>query len=86
MFKISSKGQITLPKKIREALKIGPGGKVDFTLERNEVKLRVVEKSQARALMGSLRKYARRRYEKEIIREATKEEVARAAARKDPSS
>lgn len=85
-FKISSRGQITLPKKIREALKIRPGGKVDFVLERNEVKLRVVEKSRARVLMGSLRQYIKRGYSRTKVREATKREVARAAAQEDASS
>ena len=75
-----------MPKKIREILKLGPGGRVAFVLERNEVKLRVMEKGHAMALMGSLKAYARGRYKKEMIREATKEEVARATARKDPPS
>jgi AbrB family looped-hinge helix DNA binding protein len=30
---VTSKGQVTLPKKVREALKIGPGDQIDFVVE-----------------------------------------------------
>jgi antitoxin PrlF len=30
---ITSKGQVTLPKKVREALKVGPGDQIDFVVE-----------------------------------------------------
>jgi len=38
--KISKKGQITIPKPIREKLKIGTDGAVLFLVEDNEVKLK----------------------------------------------
>jgi antitoxin PrlF len=30
---ITSKGQVTLPKKVRHALKVGPGDRIDFVVE-----------------------------------------------------
>lgn len=37
---ITSKGQVTIPKKIREHLKLAPGCKVDFAIDENgEVKV-----------------------------------------------
>jgi len=30
---VTSKGQVTLPKKVREALRIGPGDRIDFVLD-----------------------------------------------------
>ena len=42
--KITSKGQMTLPAKIRKALKIAAGDRVDLTLAKNgEVKMRKAE-------------------------------------------
>jgi len=36
---ITSKSQITLPKKVREILKVKPGDQVSFQIEGNEVKV-----------------------------------------------
>jgi antitoxin PrlF len=30
---ITSKGQVTVPKKVREALKVGPGDQIDFVVQ-----------------------------------------------------
>lgn len=40
MAKVTSKGQITLPKEIREALSLKPGSHVDFEVEGGRVILR----------------------------------------------
>ena len=57
--KISKKGQVTIPKPIREKLSIENGGGVLFLVEENEVKLKGVSGIQADRLTGSLKKYAR---------------------------
>ena len=40
MAKVTSKGQITLPKEVREALGLVPGSQVEFALEPGRVVLR----------------------------------------------
>src|SRR5581483_10522625 len=39
---VTSKGQVTIPKKIRQALGITPGSKVEFDLESGGARLKVV--------------------------------------------
>ena len=58
--KISKKGQVTIPKPIREKLRIENEGGVLFLVEDNEVKLKGVPGIQANRLAGSLKKYARK--------------------------
>jgi AbrB family looped-hinge helix DNA binding protein len=41
--KISSKGQVTIPKKVREALGVQPGDLVKYEIENGVVSLRRVE-------------------------------------------
>jgi antitoxin PrlF len=44
--KITSKGQMTLPSKLRKALGVQPGDRVDLTLSKNgEVKMRKISRS-----------------------------------------
>ena len=44
--KITSKGQMTLPSKLRKALGVQPGDRVDLTLSKNgEVKMRKTSRS-----------------------------------------
>jgi AbrB family looped-hinge helix DNA binding protein len=57
--KISKKGQVTIPKHIREKLNIENEGGLLFLIEDNEVKLKGVPGAQADRLAGSLKKYAR---------------------------
>ncbi len=78
--KISSKGQITLPRMVRQALEVGPGERVIFTVEDRTVVLRALGVSGAKALAGVLRGYARGRKPARHVRAAVKKEVARAAA------
>ena len=58
--KISKKGQVTIPKAIREKLNLGKNGAVLFTVERNEVIIKGVPGSTAEKLAGSLKKYAKK--------------------------
>ena len=78
--KISSKGQVTIPKPIRERLKVENEGGILFIIEDNEVKLKGVPGSSARDLSGSLKKYVRDYVPLETIREKIKGEIANEAA------
>jgi len=53
--RISSKGQITLPKAIREALGLRPGEEVVFELRDDEVVLRPRRRVPLEALLGRLK-------------------------------
>ena len=47
---LTSKGQITIPKKVREALGLRPGDQVDFEVMEGEARLRPVRRYSAREL------------------------------------
>ena len=74
--KISKKGQITIPKPIREKLKIETNGAVLFLIEDNEVKLKGVPGVQPEQLAGSLNKYAKGYVPLKKIREKIQGEIA----------
>ena len=76
---VSSKGQITLPRFLREALGLKPGSVVSLTLDEGELRLRPAPAGTARRLAGSLRRYAKPGPGKSI-RAHVKREVGRAAA------
>lgn len=76
---VSTKGQITLPRFVREALGLKPGSVVSLTLEEGELRLRPAPAGTARRLAGSLRRYARPGTMRSI-RAHVKREVGRAAA------
>ena len=76
---VSSKGQITLPRFVREALGLRTGSKVSLTLEDGQLRLRPAPAGTARRLAGSLRRYARGGTLRSI-RAHVKREVGRAAA------
>ncbi|HDL08686.1 MAG TPA: AbrB/MazE/SpoVT family DNA-binding domain-containing protein [Desulfobacteraceae bacterium] len=59
MQKCQKKGQITIPKPIREKLKIEKDGSVLFLVENNEVKLKGVPGVRTEQSAGSLKKYAK---------------------------
>lgn len=77
--RISSKGQVTLPRKVRQALQLKPGDRVQFIFEEDTVILQSLATGTARTLGGSLRQYARPRLSGSA-RGAVKKEAARAAA------
>ena len=78
--KISAKGQITLPKRVRQALAVKPGEQVLFVVEDKTVWLRPLGPSSVQALAGSLAGYAGTRAKGNPPRQVVKKEVARAAA------
>jgi AbrB family looped-hinge helix DNA binding protein len=78
--RISAKNQITLPKKVRQALDVKAGERLLFVVEDNAVSLRAMGPTTAEDLAGSLRRYATGRRTPAKVREMVKREVARAAA------
>ena len=56
--KVSKKGQVTIPKAIRQEMKLGEESAVLFLVENGEVKLKAVPAGTAEHLAGSLKKYA----------------------------
>lgn len=58
---ISSKGQITVPKAVRDALGLKSGDAVDFVLRDGQAILRPAKVWSLDDLAGSLKKYAPRR-------------------------
>lgn len=41
---VTSKGQVTIPKRVRQALGITPGSKVEFDLDKGGARLKLVKK------------------------------------------
>ena len=74
--KISKKGQVTIPKPIREKLNIENEGGLLFLVEDNEVKLKGVPGVHANRLAGSLKKYAREYAPLNKIRKKIKGKIA----------
>ena len=74
--KMSRKGQVTIPKPIRERLKIENEGGVLFLVEDNEVKLKGVPGAKADFLAGSLKKYAKEYVPLNKIRKKIKGEIS----------
>ena len=79
--RLSKKGQVTIPKAIREKLNIGSEGGVLFIEEDDEVKLKGIPGSEIEKLAGSLEKYAKAYVPMEKVREKIKGKIADAAAR-----
>ncbi len=74
--KISSKGQIVLPKRIRDLLGVGAGDEVRFTVHEGEVVIRAARPVPLERLRGSLR--SDRPYRgRDVERAAMEEELAR---------
>jgi len=79
--RLSKKGQVTIPKPIREKLKIDTDGGVLFLVEGDEVKLKGIPGGQIDELAGSLKKYAKSYVSLEKVRTRIKGKIADAAAR-----
>jgi len=79
--KMSKKGQVTIPKPIREKLKIEKQGGVLFLIEDDGVKLKGVPSEQADQLAGSLNKYAKKYVPLDEIRQKIKGKIADEAAK-----
>lgn len=53
---VTSKGQVTIPKELREKFGISPGTKVDFTAGQDGIRLRkVVDPDSAKKVLGCLK-------------------------------
>jgi AbrB family looped-hinge helix DNA binding protein len=78
---VSAKGQVTIPKHIREALGISSGSKVEFVLEGTSVKLEPALTSIVDKASGALRKYSNRGESENARIERVRKEVAYEAAR-----
>jgi antitoxin PrlF len=74
---VTSKGQITLPREVRHALKLGAGDKVDFVAVEGGFKL-VPLSTDIRALKGRFAGRANRPFTLEEMNEA----IAQAAAQR----
>jgi len=80
---ITSKGQLTIPKQVRERLGLKPGDRLVFDLDGNAIRLRVEKRRTLEELRGSLpvgRGYPGREAEREaarghVTREALGEET-----------
>ena len=79
--RLSKKGQVTIPKAIRERLNIGTEGGVLFLVEDDEVKLKGIPGGEVDKLAGSLNKFAKTYVSLEKIRTKIKGKIADAAAR-----
>jgi AbrB family looped-hinge helix DNA binding protein len=79
--KLSKKGQITIPKAIREKLKISNEGAVLFLVEDDEVKLKGIPGGHADQLAGSLKKYSKEYVPLDKIRKKIKGKIADGIAR-----
>ncbi len=81
--KVTSKGQVTIPKRIREGLGLQAGSEVEFILQNGHALLEPVRSRGADDLAGSLKRYAKRlkgKSHKEVLEEVRRE-VADAAYR-----
>lgn len=67
---VTSKGQVTLPKQVRESLKVEPGDQIDFVLDADgEVRVRA-GRFDVRDLKGLLRRPGRRPVSLEAMNDA----------------
>jgi AbrB family looped-hinge helix DNA binding protein len=57
---VTSKGQITIPKNIRQALRLGPGDRVEFIIEKGGKVSVLPGKADIADLKGLLRRRGRR--------------------------
>jgi AbrB family looped-hinge helix DNA binding protein len=78
--KVSKKGQITIPKSIRERLKLGENSAILFILENGEVKIKGIPGGSAESLAGSLKKFAKKYEPLDKIRAKIQEEIAHEAS------
>ena len=79
--RLSKKGQVTIPKAIREKLKIDREGGVLFLVEDDEVKLKGIPGGEIDKLAGSLKKYTKTYVPLDKVRKGIKGKIADEAAR-----
>ncbi len=77
---LTSKGQLTIPKKVREALGLRPGDQVEFEVAEGEARLRPLRRYSARELRRLITPvgvpYAGPEGEKAALRQALAEKYA----------
>jgi AbrB family looped-hinge helix DNA binding protein len=74
---VTSKGQVTLPRKVREALRVRPGDRIDFVVgDDGEVRVRAGE-----ADVGELHGLLRRPRRRPVSLEAMEEAISRRGGR-----
>ena len=79
---LTSKGQLTIPKEVRERLGLSSGDQVVFEFDGDSVRLRVERRKSLEELRGSLpatREYPGKEAEREAARRHTVREVHREA-------
>ena len=79
---LTSKGQLTIPKEVRERLGLSSGDQVVFEFDGDSVRLRVERRKSLEELRGSLpatREYPGKEAEREAVRRHTVREVHRGA-------
>ncbi len=73
---VTSKGQVTIPAKIRNLLDIQPGDRLFFESQGHEVRIRVVSRRQVSEFLGAFR--TNEPFPgTEVVRERTAESLAR---------
>ncbi len=83
--RVSSKGQVTIPKNIRKKLNIEKESGVLFLIENDEIRLKGVPGSPPDQLAGSLKKYAREYVPLKKVRKEIQERIADEIAGEDLS-
>lgn len=65
---VTSKGQVTIPKALRDRFGIEPGAKVDFSATEDGIRLRrVVDRRSQSAVLGCLKSELRRRDLRDVM-------------------
>jgi antitoxin PrlF len=80
--KITSKGQVTIPRRIRDALGLKAGMRVEFGVEGGRAFLEPVSRTGMEALAGSLSAYARKpgKIDEKTVMNQVQERVAKRAS------
>ena len=79
--RLSKKGQVTIPKAIREKLQIDTEGGVLFLIEDGEVILKGIPGGEIDKLAGSLKKYAKTYTPMDKLRKKIRGKIVDAVAR-----
>ena len=67
---VTSKGQVTIPKELRDRLGIEPGEQVDFTASEDGIRLRkVVDRGKQRRALGCLKRELEGRAVPDLLKE-----------------